>query len=218
MDTNERQFQDALHQLTTAFFHFLDVVNPNGLNQADEIRYISQMLQNLSSHFGGMPTREPIPSQISVEGNDEKVEEAVVTPSPEVSPQPPLQVTPTLCPESSRSFPTNPNMFKSSPVISNAMGRFVFRKLEVNDGVEKCFEFYISGDQGLFAMKPVSRENWAIIYENKERLLPNTVVTVEGDILPNASLECIEPGLVRQDTSTKVWLIEKPCRVRISPA
>ena len=231
MDTNDKRFQDALHQLTTAFFNFLDVVNPNGVNQTEEIRYISQMLQTLSSHLGGASLSGVQPPQVPASpGNNVSVEvpgvpptpvtpvEPAPQPIPQVSPQPVPQTTPQASPQTAREFPKSPNMFKSSPFKSESMGRYMFRKLEVNDGDEKCFEFYISGDQGLFAMKPVSKENWRVIYENKERMLPDSVVIVEGEILPSASLECLEPGLVRQDTTSRAWFVEKPCRVRISPA
>ena len=212
MDTNDRRFQDALHQLTTAFFNFLDVVNPSGVNQADDIRYISQLLQNLSSHLGGMAGHEaPLAQTLP------PTDHAVTVENPQTTASPVTSQVASPSPET-YNFPASPNMFKASPVRNESIGQWVFRKLEVLDGDGKCFEFYISGDRGKFTMKSIPEDNWSTIYQSRERILANTVVTVEGEIIPTASLECLEPGLVRKDPNAGAWVIEKPCRVKINPA
>ena len=49
MDTNSKQFQDALQNLTTAFFQFLNVVNPERIDREAEIQFIAQSMQTISA-------------------------------------------------------------------------------------------------------------------------------------------------------------------------
>ena len=81
MDTNSKQFQDALQNLTSAFFQFLDTVNPGGTDREANIRFIAQSLQALSANMGAL-SGAPISSTQGIEPEASQSTHVTATPSP----------------------------------------------------------------------------------------------------------------------------------------
>lgn len=205
MDTNDKQFQDALQNLTAAFFNFLDIVNPNSIRQTEDLKYISLMLQNIASRL----------TEVKTDGSPNA--SSVVVSQPPLAETPPLANTPP--PVSSEPvFPDKPNKFRESAYYSKEFNQWVFDRLRPLDGDSKLFRFFISGEEGKFAMKTISGDKWQAVFEIKDRILVPKVVEVEGEITPSAKLEFVDFGRVRKAFGTdNTWLIEKPCRVKVIP-
>lgn len=213
MNTEDKRFQDALHNLTTAFYNFLDVVNPGGVDRAGDIRYIAQSLQNLATHMGGIPAAEST-------NQSDSIMETSAQRNQSSAPQPSISI-PTSNSNGVSPYPDKPNFFRETPYYNKRTEKHVFDKLRPDDGPSKLFQFYINEDntEGEFEMKRTSSNDWNDIYEAKEKVFPSQVVVVEGSVeMVPSCIESLEKGIVRRDANGRDWEIEKPCRVRITTA
>lgn len=216
MNTEDPKFQNALHNLTTAFFNFLDVVNPAGVDQAADIRYIAQTMQHLASRMGSVsaPSGQPVAAPASEPRPAEPTAPAATVSTPAApAPQPaPVQ--------SSANIPAEPNLFREYPFYDKRSERYVFDRLRPDDGPNKYFTFRVDekAGEGYYSMKAVQQGDWQTVFESKDRIIPSQVVERDGDIVQSASLVPVEPGIVKVDSTGRNWLIVKPCKVRITPA
>lgn len=213
MDTNSKQFQDALQNLTTAFFQFLDVVNPGGADREANIRYIAQSIQALAANMGALPV---------VSANTHPVDSV----SPQIEPTATVQtvkepvVAQTIVPASSQNvnFPQYPNLGREQPSKIDE-GVWGFKRLTEYDETQ-YFRFYIEGEDGMFDMRDISDPaDWTRVYNSRNEIMPSEVVVVEGDFSPSARLETIEKGVVHSEGTRmrQYWHVIKPCRVKVTP-
>lgn len=212
--TNTKEYQEALQNLTAAFFQFLRVANPEALTREADLLYVAQALKGVATHLatvdGATPaiTQQPITAGPATTAtthqsmNTETPAQHVDTP-----PQTSAQVN-------GLSLPNTPNMFREMPFYDKRSGKWTFDRLKTMDGDNKLFCLYINGDYGEFEMKPVSAENWQVVYESREKILPPAVVTVDGDITPSAESKPVSRGEVHKEGG--LWIVEKPCRVSVT--
>lgn len=212
MDTNSKQFQDALQNLTTAFYQFLDVVNPGGADREANIRYIAQTLQALAANMGALPMEsantqmmESVSPQIVPTATVQKIEESFVA------------QTGVPASQQNTKFPKQPNLGREQPSKIDE-GVWGFKRLTEYDETQ-YFRFYIEGDDGLFDMRAISDPaDWTRVYNSRNEIMPSEVVVVEGDYSPSARLETIEKGVVHSEGTRmrQYWHVIKPCRVKVT--
>jgi len=205
MDTNSQQFQEALQNLTTAFFQFLRVVNPSGITREADIIYITQSLQAIASRMGNN-TSADVPAQ-SVSSDTKQTTNVDPTPIATPSVEQPV-VSPVL--------PDQPNLFREQPWFDKRTGVWGFDRPRPFDGDSKLFRLYTNGNEGEFEMKPVSAENWQVVYEGKDKILPPEVVTIEGEMAPSAQSEPTGRGKIRKEGN--LWRVVQPCHIQITSA
>ena len=213
MDTNSKQFQDALQNLTTAFFQFLDVVNPGGADREANIRYIAQTIQALAANMGALPiasansrSMEPVSQQVVPTATVQTIEEPVV-----------VQTVDPVSQQNAK-FPQQPNLGREQPSKIDE-GVWGFKRLTEYDETQ-YFRFYIEGEDGLFDMRAiVDPADWTRVYNSRNEIMPPEVVVVEGDFSPSARLETIEKGVVHSEGTRmrQYWHVIKPCRVKVIP-
>lgn len=210
MDTNSKQFQDALQNLTSAFFQFLDTVNPGGTDREANIRFIAQSLQALSANMGAL-SGAPISSTLGIEPEASQSTHVTATSSPVES-----IVQPTIL--QTVKYPQQPNMSREQP-SQVAEGVWGFKRLnEFED--KQDFRFYIEGEDGQFDMRTINDPaDWAKVYNSRNEIMPSEVVIIEGEMTPSARLETIEKGIVHSEGARmrQYWHVVKPCRVKVTP-
>lgn len=214
MDTNSKQFQDALQNLTTAFFQFLDVVNPGGTDREANVRYIAQSLQALAANMGVLSATPASPTQAIEREPIQPASEVIASTTAE-----PIK-TPSAQPVVSQTshYPQQPNMSREQP-SRVAEGVWGFKRLNEYDD-KQDFRFYIEGEDGQFDMRPISEPaDWAKVYNSRNEIMPSEVVIIEGELTPSARLETIERGIVHSEGARmrQYWHVVKPCRVRVTP-
>lgn len=198
MDTNTKQFQDALQNLSTAFIQFLNVVNPDAITREADILYISQSLRTLTSHLGHLGQTNP-----------DSVSMKVSTPSSNIAPEVPTSVQ-----SVSSRLPEKPNLFREQPFYDKRTGNWVFDRPRPMDGDTKLFQLYTNDTEGEFEMKPISAENWMAVFESKDKILPQDVVVVEGEITPTVQSTPTARGLLRKEGN--LWHVVQPCHIRVT--
>ncbi|MBP5547864.1 MAG: hypothetical protein J6X58_03095 [Bacteroidales bacterium] len=216
MNTEDPKFQDALHNLTTAFYNFLDVVNPCGADRAGEIRYIAQTLQNLAAHMSttgnGMTqgynvdvneTQKPDISQ-HVEQIQPNTQQPIYSNQPATTPQKPTG---------------DPNLFRDQPFFDEEeTKKYGFIRLSPNDAPNQYFKFYIDlkKGEGFYKLEVPGSESQAV-YESRENILIPQVVEYEGEVTANSRYDFVDYGMVkRSEINSRAWIITKPCKVKIT--
>lgn len=205
MDTNNKQFQDALQNLTNAFFQFLDVVNPGSADQEAKIRFIAQSLQALTSNLKELSSSPDVGSNMTMSTSTQMTTASTVQ-----------EIQPTSTQAS--HFPLAPNWCREQPSKIEE-GVWGFKRLnEYEEGSD--FRFYIEGEDGLFDMRTISdAADWTRIYNSRNEIMPSGVVIIEGEMSPSARLETLEKGVVHSEgvRMRQYWHVVKPCRVKVTP-
>lgn len=213
MDTNNKQFQDALQNLTAAFFQFLDVVNPSGANRESQIYYISQCMQNIAAHMATLPDapsgdRKIVNIPVNNTPSSEPSQVQNVFDAPVTQQQPKIDMS---------EFPEEPNLGREQPF--NTYGAWGFQRLDL---IEKhLFRFYINegSKKGLFDMRDISEiADWEKVFTSLSEIMPKDVVIIEGEVSPKANLTCLEKGIVESEGKgmRQYWRVIKPCRVKVT--
>ena len=211
MDTNSKQFKDALQNLTTAFFQFLNVVNPERIDREAEIQFIAQSMQTISAHMSALQGISVQESQIpdidpSRNNHEHKVES--LQPKPQTT-----QVT------VSSSVPEHPNRFSMRPSYNKRGSVWVFERFGI-DGPTKLFSLFIGETDGFFELKAISPEVWQeFVYENHKDIFVPDVIQYDGEISTCVKVDPVERGIVQKEDigGLMQWRIVKPCRVKVTP-
>lgn len=211
MDTNSKPFQDAIADLTAAFVRFLEKVSPVDVPQQLVIQQVAQTLQKLSGQLGVLPVA---PGAGQPAGRPEPITEGREPLSkPFAKPDGATETRTTVPPPA--QFPTEPKFFRE--IAKTDGDTCYFDRVRPQDGDSKLFMLYTNEDEGEFAMKPVSQDNWTDVYVNRDTIFPPKAVVLEGELTNVAESECIERGRIRREGigGRAKWIITKPCRVRI---
>lgn len=223
MNTQDKLFQDALHNLTSAFINFLNVVNPSGANRETEILYISQTLQNLASHLGSVPASAPTQQPVQMPESQNMAQTINQTVEMPAS-QPSFQFNnPAVGSDVDISgCPTASNFYNRFPLLDDVTNKWVFQNLTPSkeNEIDKHYSFYIDKKNGvgLYKIEISGEQEWENAYKNKSIVFPKEAVSVEGSIAESARVETIEPGIVKRDLEYKRnWVIVKPCTIKVTP-
>jgi len=207
MDTNSKQFQALLQNLTNSYVQFLEAVSPVGVGRELIIQHIAQSLQNLSLQFDSLNGKQ------ASEFQSPKLE--IMKPSDTSMDS--TTIVETVTEDFNKNIPTTPNYFREKPDV-NKNGVWFFDRVRPNDNPDKYFQLYTDGDEGEFEMKPISQDRWPYIFMNKDFLLNGNVVKViEGQIVPNAESQSIGRGKIHFENidGRMKWVIKSPCTILI---
>lgn len=179
MNTNDSQFLKAYNELVTAFFHFMNVVNPQG-NQQSNLSYVASQLNQLLNYLAAAPQKESSITPTQPDG-DVKTDSQPIAP-----PKDPILIDP-LPPAPPINTATYQSKYGSYPEPFN--GRFKFKSSMINDNSseDSVYKLFLNeqAQEGYVELCPLSGDILKIVTSNPSLYLPLEICTNAGSVTPD---------------------------------
>lgn len=179
MTTNDSQFLKAYNELVTAFFNFMNVVNPQG-SQQPNLSYVASQLNQLLNYLAATPQKESYITPTQPDGDIKSDPQQIAhPPHPIISD--PLPSAPPI------NTATDQPKYGSYPELVN--GRLKFKSSMINDNSseDSVYKLFLNeqAQEGYVELCPLSGDILKIVASNPSLYMPLEICSNAGNVTPD---------------------------------
>lgn len=188
MNTNDSQFLKAYNDLVTAFFKFMNVVNPQG-SQQPNLSYVASQLNQLLNYLAATP-------QSGAPTTPQQPADYPAVPDPQPMPQ--TQQTPQMPQPTTRLVMTDPVQLAANPTSDEPKycsypepvnGRYKFKSSSITNAPNEDSVYKLclneNTQDGYVEICPLSGDTLKIVANNPSLYMPLDICSNAGSITPD---------------------------------